>query len=339
MGRKSVSENKRAQAVALYDAGFTISGTARELKISWTCVKNAIKRYREHGTFKDLSRTGRPSKITPRAARHIKRLTSGENRTNAKIITRKLNDSLTTSVSPTTVQRCLHKMGYTYTAKIKGPYFKKIHKVKRMAWCKKFRSYTIEDWRRIIFSDESTYYVLKRKNKTMVWRSKTEKLTPDCIQQITTGCGGKVGIWGAICRYGTTSALLYSDNMNSIKYCEVLKNQLIPSIKRLPKGNKYTFQHDLARWHTSNMVKEQIKKLKINMLEWPPNSPDLNVVEQLWSIIDKRLASKPINSKAELQKHLQEEWDKISLKLCRELVDSMPERIEKCLKAKGGHFL
>ncbi len=126
--------------------------------------------------------------------------------------------------------------------------------------------------------------------------------------------------------------------MDSTKYCEILKKHLIPSINRLPKEKKYTYQHDLAPWHTSNIVKEQITKLKINMLEWPPNSPDLNVVEELWSIIDKWLASKPINNKAELEKRLQEEWNKISITLCQSLVDSMPVRIEKCLKARGGHF-
>jgi len=101
---------------------------------------------------------------------------------------------------------------------------------------------------------------------------------------------------------------------------------------------KYAYQCDLTPWDTSNMVKEQIRNLKINMLEWPPNSPDINVIEELWSIIDKRLALKSINTKEELQKCLQEEWDEISITLCQALVDSMPERIEKCLKAKGGHF-
>ncbi|CAF1233989.1 unnamed protein product [Rotaria sordida] len=95
---------------------------------------------------------------------------------------------------------------------------------------------------------------------------------------------------------------------------------------------------DHAPWHTSNMVKGQIRKLKINMLEWPPNSPDLNVIEEIWGIIHKRLPLKSINTKEELQKRLQEEWDEISITLCQALVDCMPERIEKCLKAKGSHF-
>jgi transposase len=99
MGRKSISENTRAQAVALFDAGFTISRVTCQLNVSWTCVKNAVKRDREHGTFKDLPQTGRPLKITSRAARLFKRLTHGGNRENAHIITQNLNDSLSQRVS------------------------------------------------------------------------------------------------------------------------------------------------------------------------------------------------------------------------------------------------
>ncbi len=54
------------------------------------------------------------------------------------------------------------------------------------------------------------------------------------------------------------------------------------------------------------------------------NSPDLNVVEELWNIIDKRLASKPVNNKAELEKRVQEEWDKISITLCQSSAELEP---------------
>lgn len=337
MGKKSVTEYKRAQALALYDAGFTISHVARQLNISWTCAKNAITRYNDYGVFKDLPRPGRPSKIKPRGVNYLRRLINGNNRTNANIITQQFNNSLNGHISSRTVQRYLHKMGYMYSTKIKKPILTKTHKAKRMAWCKKFKHYTIADWRHVIFSDESTFYILKRKNKVMVWRTKDEKFAPDCIQHISTG-DGKTGVWGGICGGGATALLLYSDNMDSNKYCEVLRNQLVPLMKQLPKRQQYTYQCDLAPWHTSNKVKEEIQRLNINLLEWPPNSPDLNVIEELWSIIDKRLASKQINNKIELVERLEEEWKKISIQLCRALVDTMPQRIEKCLKAKGGHF-
>jgi len=113
----------------------------------------------------------------------------------------------------------------------------------------------------------------------------------------------------------------------------------MPSIKQMPKKNEVFFQQDLAPWHTSNIVKDKIAKLKLNVLDWAPKSPDLNPVEMLWSILDKRLASKLMFSKGALIDRLQEEWSRIDKDLCIKLVESMPERIRKCLKAKGWHFL
>ena len=82
-----------------------------------------------------------------------------------------------------------------------------------------------------------------------------------------------------------------------------------------------------------------MKQMKIKVLDWAPKSPDLNPVEILWSILDKNLASKPIYSKLALQDRLQQEWNNIDKSLCLKLIDSMPERIQRCPKAKGGHFL
>ena len=73
---------------------------------------------------------------------------------------------------------------------------------------------------------------------------------------------------------------------------------------------KFFFQQDLAPWHTSNIVKDKISKLKLNVFDWVPTSPDLNPVDMLWSILDKRLASKPMFSKGALIDRLQE-WNRV----------------------------
>ena len=84
---------------------------------------------------------------------------------------------------------------------------------------------------------------------------------------------------------------------------------------------------------------EKIIKLKLGVLDYARKSPDLNSVEIFWSIFDKKLITKPIYSKAALIDRLEEEWNDIGKDLCIKLVESMPERIHKCLKDKGGYFL
>lgn len=78
--------------------------------------------------------------------------------------------------------------------------------------------------------------------------------------------------------------------------------------------------------------------MKVDLLSWPAKSPDLNPIEMLWSVLDQKLISKPVYSIAALTDRLQHEWDEIDQQLCLRLIDSMPDRIKKCLAADGGHF-
>jgi transposase len=55
---------------------------------------------------------------------------------------------------------------------------------------------------------------------------------------------------------------------------------------------KGTFQHDLAPCHNSKAVKKFVQENEINMLDWPGNSSDMNPIENLWSIVKKRLGEK-----------------------------------------------
>ena len=84
------------------------------------------------------------------------------------------------------------------------------------------------------------------------------------------------------------------ENMDGKLYCDVLQHQLKHSMAQIPKNTKILFQQDLAPWHTSNIVKEKIAKLKLDLLDWTPKSLDLNPIKMLWSILDKKLASRPI---------------------------------------------
>ena len=103
------------------------------------------------------------------------------------------------------------------------------------------------------FSDESTFYVLKRKNQCKIWRLEKEKLLPECLQQTNTADGGKVGIWGGISGFGITAAKIYTDNMNGQLYCDILQMELKHSLKKIPKLTKIIYQQDLVPWHTSDI--------------------------------------------------------------------------------------
>ena len=162
-----------------------------------------------------------------------------------------------------------------------------------------------------------------------IWRTADERLLPDCIQQMNTGDGGKAGISAD----ETTAARIFQGTMNGTLYCDVLQQELTQSMGKLPNKSAYTFQQDLAPWHTSKLVQEKMAKLKLNVLEWTAKSFDLNPIEMFYSILDKKLAAKPIYSIMELRQRLEEEWNGIRQLPCLNLINSMPDRIRKCLKS------
>ena len=73
--------------------------------------------------------------------------------------------------------------------------------------------------------------------------------------------------------------------------------------------------------------------------EWPPNSPDLNVLDySLWSILEAEACSKPHQSIEALKKSLVKAWNNIPQEVIDRAVDDFPKRLKKCVEAGGGHF-
>jgi transposase len=246
--------------------------------------------------------------------------------------------SLRQSVTRRTVFNYLKKLGYEYKVKLKKQWLSAKHRERRVAWCKQYAHFSKEDWHNVIFSDESTFYVLQRKNQVKIWRTDEERLHQDCIQQVNTGNGGKVGIWGGISGQGTTEAKIFDENMDGHMYCNILSGELKRSMAKLHDKANIIYQQDLAPWHTSKIVKAKIDKMRLTVLDWPAKSPDLNPIEMVWSILDKKFMATPIYNKDTLRKRLDQEWKALGIELCRKLLDSMPDRLQKCLRAKGGHF-
>ncbi len=63
------------------------------------------------------------------------------------------------------------------------------------------------------------------------------------------------------------------------------------------------------------------------MIQWPSMSPDLNPIEHLWGILKRQVEHHSPSSIQSLKEVILEEWKKIDLAKCHELVNSMPRRL------------
>ena len=71
------------------------------------------------------------------------------------------------------------------------------------------------------------------------------------------------------------------------------------------------------------------------MLDWPAMNPDLNPIENLWKTLKTAVINREPKNLHELWVFCQEEWDKIPVSVCANLIKTYNNRLEACIKAKG----
>ncbi len=154
-----------------------------------------------------------------------------------------------------------------------------------------------------------------------------------CLQ-CKHGCGS-VLMWGCMSAAGVGELHFIDGIMNSQMYCSILKEKMIPSLHAL--GRRALFQHDNDPKHTSKATVGFLKKNRVKMIQWPSMSPDLNPIEHLWGILKRQVEHHSPSSIQSLKEVILEEWKKIDLAKCRQLVLSMPRRLGAVIKNHGGH--
>ncbi len=75
------------------------------------------------------------------------------------------------------------------------------------------------------------------------------------------------------------------------------------------------------------------------MLEWPPYSPDLNPIENIWAWMKNKLANDyPVcTTREQLETYFLEIWDSIDADFCKQYTFDYKKRLEAVIKANGGH--
>lgn len=97
------------------------------------------------------------------------------------------------------------------------------------------------------------------------------------------------------------------------------------------------FQQDNAPAHSSKRTKAYLASLGISLLSWPPNSPDLSPIENIWGLIKRKLKGKAFPNRDLLWEAIKFEWDSLNPSYFHALVRSMPNRLSATLSANGGY--
>ena len=167
-----------------------------------------------------------------------------------------------------------------------------------------------------------------------IWRKKNEAYVEKNTLPTMTHGGDSLMFWGCFESSGTGNLQRVDGIMNSIKYQEILQQNVIQSVIMLKRWHHWTFQQDNDPKHTSKSTKAWSQKKSWKVLEWPPQSPDLNPIENLWWDLKKAVSARKPNNIKELETFAYEEWVKIPFERCQKIVTGYTSRLQQVIAAK-----
>jgi transposase len=304
---------------------------AKDMGCSNSCVDRWISRHKAGESMGRRSGSGKARKLTPLECRDVVLKAKRDPLITAHEIRQELGRE---DVCLNTILRPMHEDGELKSYwQTKKPYISKINQVKRVNWCKERLTWTSQKWRTVVWTDESPF-VLRFNGRRRVWRRHNERYHVKSLKGNFKN-DLKMNVWGCFCAHGVGSLHHVRGIMDSKVYQKILDNEFRPSVNRLFEKREYIFQQDNDSKHKSKSTMEYIQDHGLPLMNWPAQSPDLNPIENLWSILDARCKNRKPKTVEMLFEDLEKEWMGLDLQLLENLVDSMPQRLAAVIKAKG----
>ncbi|GFX88956.1 transposable element Tcb1 transposase [Trichonephila clavipes] len=257
---------------------------------------------------------------------------------------RKLNSSqilkqwtLTSNVRvcPRTVRGRLLEIGLRGCKARPKPLLTEFQRKRRLTWAREHSLWTIKDWEKVIFRDESPFCISGNQSSVCVRRCTHEEFSPQCLKP-TVKYPTKGMVLGCMSSHGVRKLHNVSGTVKVMDYIEILQNKLLPTARDLFGNQSWIFQDVSAPCHRAKVVQKWLKDHTVNRMNWPGQSPDLNPIENLWFKIGYEISKKKPSNKRELIEALIFSFKHTVTKdLLLKLVHSMPKRCRAVIKANG----
>ena len=332
MKKAMLSEEQKIFILTNYDKK-SLGKLSQDLNRSRQTIYSFLRKWRATKTILNRKHLcGRKSYLTPAQIKRIENFVGK----NPKSSVRDIRKSLKLKCSDFPVQKSLKKLGFKNLVFRHKPILSETDRLKRLIFAKKYKAWTIRDWKKVLFTDETSIQVGK-KYPRKIWLKPENRLKPGYFLPKKQDYGKKyIKAWSCLSYKGVGELHFIENGWNSHVNKNILDSRLILEAERLI-GKDFIFQEDGDKVHTSKVPSTWKKKNNINVLYWPSSSCDLSPLENLWGDFKRRLGEEIQSSNIEEFKlQAQRVWRETKVSLCETLIGSVPRRIRAMLENNGG---
>ncbi|GFV66470.1 transposable element Tcb1 transposase [Trichonephila clavipes] len=159
-------------------------------------------------------------------------------------------------------------------------------------------------------------------------RTPKEAFAPECIVPTVKHEVGPLWYGGAISWHSLGPLVTLHGKVKAAHYVNILGDQVHPFVQTSFPEECPLYQDDNAPIHTAKIGQEWFAEHEgeVGNLDWPPQSPDLNIIEHLWGYLESKLRARfpPPSTISALETALHEEWLHIPLQVVHDLYASIP---------------
>ena len=318
-----MERKEKAKIKEKYRNGTSVHVLAEEYSLSFRTIYRILAE-----TYSTKRKRGRKNVLTPAQRRSLVR----KAHENPLLSAPQLAKSVGLTVSSQTIRNELHRNQF-HNARLKPvEAISPKNKEKRLEFARKYITWTKEEWSKVIFTDEKKWNLIGNDGYVSAWLSNHSEYHREEVQHLKQS----VMTWGVISAEKTIVIVRIDERINGPTYCDMLETCFFDSAEVVLPPD-FVFQQDNATAHVCRHTTSYLENREISVLSWPPQSPDLSPIENVWGIVSEKVykEGKTYKSKDDLWEAIVAAWESIPQTVLQNLYKSMTNRLIKILECGG----